>query len=148
MVFRKCQDTNSFESLLSMANITFPGQAPVERELSSATPSLTNEDEKALELAGNIAVGQNDEKEVAVLDDAGIKSPSYPNEPPETHRDGGGDGAELPPEPAVEQPRPAGKAYSILTVTQKRAIILAASFASLFSPMATAIYCELLAKLL
>jgi hypothetical protein len=35
----------------------------------------------------------------------------------------------------------AGEEYSVLTVTQKRLVVMTASLASLFSPMATAIYC-------
>jgi hypothetical protein len=38
---------------------------------------------------------------------------------------------------------PTGEDYSVLSVPQKKLIIVAASFASLFSPMATAIYCKL-----
>lgn len=49
-------------------------------------------------------------------------------------------------EPLSEQPihrvTTPGEDYSVLTVTQKKLIILTASFASLFSPMATAIYCK------
>jgi hypothetical protein len=52
------------------------------------------------------------------------------------------DHAELPAEPPTEQPAPAGEDYSILKPAQKKAIVLTASLASLFSPMATAIYCE------
>jgi hypothetical protein len=48
-----------------------------------------------------------------------------------------------PAEPPSEQPlAPPGEDYSVLTVNQKRLIVTTASFASLFSPMATAIYCE------
>jgi hypothetical protein len=36
-----------------------------------------------------------------------------------------------------------GEAYSVLTPTQKKMVIVTASVASLFSPMATAIYCWL-----
>jgi hypothetical protein len=57
----------------------------------------------------------------------------------------------LPRDPASEPPSEApievagasGRPYSVFTVTQKKMIILTASLASLFSPMATAIYCEL-----
>jgi hypothetical protein len=46
-------------------------------------------------------------------------------------------------EPPSEQPiAPPGEDYSVLTVNQKRLIVTTASFASLFSPMATAIYCR------
>lgn len=51
-----------------------------------------------------------------------------------------------PAEPPADQPlqtvQSAGEDYSVLTVTQKRLTVMAASFASLFSPMATAIYCQ------
>lgn len=42
----------------------------------------------------------------------------------------------------VPEARPAGEDYSVLTPGQKKAIIMTASLASLFSPMATAIYCK------
>ena len=52
-----------------------------------------------------------------------------------------------PAEPPADQPlqtvQSAGEDYSVLTVTQKRITVMAASLASLFSPMATAIYCQL-----
>ena len=50
-----------------------------------------------------------------------------------------------PAEPPSEQLQGAqtpGEDYSVLTVTQKKLIITVASLASLFSPMATAIYCQ------
>jgi hypothetical protein len=51
-----------------------------------------------------------------------------------------------PAEPPADQPlqrvQSAGEDYSVLTVKQKRFTVMAASFASLFSPMATAIYCQ------
>ena len=124
-----------------MENTTPSSQVPLQKELSSATLSLAHEGEKAQELAVPIAV-QNDEKDIAVLDDTGIKSAANPNEPPATQGNGSGNSTELPPEPAIERPGPPGKDYSILTVAQKRAVVITASFASLFSPMATAIYCE------
>lgn len=53
---------------------------------------------------------------------------------------------DLPAEPTSEQQvrrvQSAGEDYSVLSVTQKRLIVMAASLASLFSPMATAIYCQ------
>jgi hypothetical protein len=128
-----CQDTTPLSSF-SMANTTTSDLVPIEKELSSTTPSLAHEDEKTLGLSG-VSLDQNDKREEVALDDATtVKATQDPGSPP-------GDGVELPPEPAVEHPGPAGKDYSILSVTQKRAIVLAASFASLFSPMATAIYC-------
>ncbi len=51
-----------------------------------------------------------------------------------------------PTEPPAGQPlqivQSAGEDYSVLTVAQKRLTVMAASLASLFSPMATAIYCQ------
>ena len=47
-------------------------------------------------------------------------------------------------EPPSERPIErvvSGEEYSVLTVTQKKLVILTVSLASLFSPMATAIYC-------
>ncbi|KAE9368108.1 MFS general substrate transporter [Stipitochalara longipes BDJ] len=48
--------------------------------------------------------------------------------------------AEPPSEQEVQRIQSAGENYSVLTVTQKRLTVMAASLASLFSPMATAIY--------
>jgi hypothetical protein len=50
--------------------------------------------------------------------------------------------AEPPSAEQVQIVQPAGEGYSVLTVTQKRLAVMAASLASLFSPMATAIYCQ------
>ncbi len=53
---------------------------------------------------------------------------------------------EPPIEPLSEQQAqistPPGEDFSVLTATQKKWIIMTASLASLFSPMATAIYCS------
>jgi hypothetical protein len=135
------QDTHpTFEFLLSMANTTASSLVPTEKELSSSTQSQAYEDEETLELSST-SVDQNDKRKLVALDNAGTaKSTQDPGSPPLGTRDGG-DGAELPPEPAVEHPGLAREDYSILTVAQKRAVVLTASFASLFSPMATAIYC-------
>jgi len=59
----------------------------------------------------------------------------------------GGSHDDPPAEPPSEQPlqrvtTAPGEDYSVLTVTQKKLIVMTASFASLFSPMATAIYCK------
>lgn len=53
--------------------------------------------------------------------------------------------AEPPSEQPIQRVMTTGEDYSVLTVTQKKLIIVTASFASLFSPMATAIYCKYLA---
>lgn len=47
-----------------------------------------------------------------------------------------------PPSEEIQRVQTAGEDYSVLTVTQKKLIITTASLASLFSPMATAIYCQ------
>jgi hypothetical protein len=49
--------------------------------------------------------------------------------------------AEPPSEGQVQRVQSAGEDYSVLSVAQKRLIVMAASLASLFSPMETAIYC-------
>jgi hypothetical protein len=49
--------------------------------------------------------------------------------------------AESPSDQQLRRVATPGEDYSVLTVTQKKLIITIASFASLFSPMATAIYC-------
>ena len=51
--------------------------------------------------------------------------------------------SEPPSEAPIEAAGASGRPYSVFTVTQKKMIVLTASLASLFSPMATAIYCEL-----
>lgn len=51
--------------------------------------------------------------------------------------------SEPPSEAPIESMDASGGEYSVFTVTQKKMIVLTASLASLFSPMATAIYCEL-----
>jgi hypothetical protein len=82
-------------------------------------------------------------KETGVSDDVGTKSTVLPDGPlPGTTGDGTENSAELPIEPPAEQSVPQGKDYSVLTDGQKKAVVLTASLASLFSPMATAIYCE------
>jgi hypothetical protein len=50
--------------------------------------------------------------------------------------------AEPPSDEQAQMVQSAGEGYSVLTVTQKRLTVMAASLASLFSPMATAIYCQ------
>lgn len=50
--------------------------------------------------------------------------------------------AEPPSEQATQTVATAGEDYSVLSVTQKKLIIMGGSFASLFSPMATSIYCK------
>jgi hypothetical protein len=70
-----------------------------------------------------------------------VPSQSTAEEPRDVER-----GQDDPPaEPPADQPmrtvQSAGEDYSVLTVTQKRLTVMAASLASLFSPMATAIYC-------
>jgi hypothetical protein len=59
----------------------------------------------------------------------------------EHNRDGSP--AEPPSEQQLQRSATTGEDYSVLTVTQKKLIIIVASLASLFSPMATAIYCSL-----
>jgi hypothetical protein len=49
---------------------------------------------------------------------------------------------EPPSDQQVQRVQSSGEDYSVLTVAQKRLVVMTASLASLFSPMATAIYCE------
>jgi hypothetical protein len=109
-----------------------------------ATTNSFTEDTGEKELAPQVpGTTPSDGLETDVLDDAGTKSTVLPGGPlPGTTGDGTEDSAELPVEPPVEQPVPQGKDYSVLTDGQKKAVVLTASLASLFSPMATAIYCE------
>lgn len=50
---------------------------------------------------------------------------------------------EPPSETPIEPTGTSTVEYSVFTVTQKKMIVLTASLASLFSPMASAIYCKL-----
>jgi hypothetical protein len=54
--------------------------------------------------------------------------------------------AEPPSERPIERVV-SGEDYSVLTVSQKKMVILTVSLASLFSPMATAIYCMMPSKM-
>jgi hypothetical protein len=115
-----------------MANTTDPSHNSLEKEPSVFLPNPPLEDSKSEEQSDATL----DQNEHPIFDETGIKSPT---EPPLARN---GSNAELPPEPPVEQPGSPGKDYSSWAVTQKRLILVTASFASLFSPMATAIYCE------
>jgi len=100
-----------------------------------------------------------DEKETSVADAAPgqstkVQSPSEENEkgvfesqsaeqePRDAERGQDDLPAEPPSEQEVQRAQSTGEDYSVLTVTQKKLIVTAASLASLFSPMATAIYCQ------
>lgn len=124
-----------------MANSGNQTEYSAEKESPTNPPSPTHEDSKPQELLDTV-LDENNKNEVRVLDDTGIKSTPPREHVLATPSDWNGNSAELPAEPPVEQPGPPGKDYSILTIAQKRIIVLTASFASLFSPMATAIYCE------
>ncbi len=50
--------------------------------------------------------------------------------------------AEPPSEQAPQAVATPGEDYSVLTVNQKRMIVMTGSIASIFSPMATSIYCK------
>jgi hypothetical protein len=122
-----------------MANTTNRKDNSLEKALSTSPQNAPLADSK-LEEVQDLTLDQN---EIPVLDDTGIKSTPVASEHESPHfRGPSGDNADLPPEPPVEQPGGPEKEYSILTVTQKRMILVVASFASLFSPMATAIYCR------
>jgi hypothetical protein len=77
-----------------------------------------------------------DKENHAVLDKSASQEPRDVEQGQDDH----------PAEPPADQPlqrvQSAGEDYSVLTVTQKRITVMAASLASLFSPMATAIYCQ------
>lgn len=110
---------------------------------SNSPTEYTGEKELTPQLPGT-TTGHDYPKEAGVLEDVGSKSSALPHGTlPGTTGDGSENSAELPVEPAVERPVPQGKDYSVLTSGQKKWIVLTASLASLFSPMATSIYCEL-----
>jgi hypothetical protein len=53
------------------------------------------------------------------------------------------EGAEPPSEQPVQPVLQAEEDYSVFSTTQKKLIVTTASLASVFSPMATAIYCQI-----
>lgn len=120
-----------------MANPTSPTELPEEKEFATSFSDAAFEDAKSQDLPGPIPNEKN-ERDDEVVDDGESKSASLP----------GGDAADRPPEPPIEQPGDPGKDYSVLNVAQKRVIVVTASFASLFSPLATAIYCAYLRDVL
>jgi hypothetical protein len=67
---------------------------------------------------------------------------SASQEPRDVEQGQNNDPAEPPPDQPLQAVQSAGEDYSVLTVRQKRITVMAASLASLFSPMATAIYCQ------
>ena len=67
---------------------------------------------------------------------------SASQEPRDVERGQDAPPAESPAGQPLKTVQSAGEDYSVLTVTQKRLTVMAASLASLFSPMATAIYCQ------
>ncbi|KAF4630133.1 hypothetical protein G7Y89_g8008 [Cudoniella acicularis] len=84
-------------------------------------PALSEQVEKLSNLPGTeIRLAEQEDEEIRPGNDS--PSPEHPTVQQLHH---------------VETP---GEDYSVLTVTQKKLIVTAASFASLFSPMATAIY--------
>lgn len=122
-----------------MANTADHNDNSLEKALPTSPQNAPLADSK-LEEVHDLTLDQN---ENPVLDDTSIKSTPEASEHKSPHFGGtSGDNADLLPEPLVEQPGGPEKEYSILTVKQKRMIVCFASFASLFSPMATAIYCK------
>jgi hypothetical protein len=77
-----------------------------------------------------------DKENHAVLDKSASQEPRDVEQGQDNHL------AEPPPDQPLQTVQSAGEDYSVLTVTQKRITVMAASLASLFSPMATAIYCQ------
>jgi hypothetical protein len=86
-----------------------------------------------------------DEKDERASESPG-KEPREPRDTEHQSDEPGPSQDEPPAEPPSEQPLQrvgtAGEDYSVLTSTQKKLIITTASLTSLFSPMATAIYCQ------
>jgi hypothetical protein len=112
--------------------------------MTHATDQNPQLDEKGTSAAGDTALGEplplqssSEEKESGV-----VKSQSAGQQPSDVIQGQDDLPAEPPSEQEVQRVQSAGEDYSVLTVTQKRLIVATASLASLFSPMATAIYCE------
>ncbi|PMD41029.1 MFS general substrate transporter [Hyaloscypha variabilis F] len=110
--------------------------------MTDATDQNTHLDEKGTYVAGDTALGEplpiessSEEKESGV-----VKSQSAGQQPSDVIQGQDDPPAEPPSEQEVQRVQSAGEDYSVLTVTQKRLIVATASLASLFSPMATAIY--------
>lgn len=117
-----------------MATTTDASYKSLEKEASIPPPSPPLESLNPLEKS-DPSLDQNAHP---ALDDTGIEAPTEPAPPLIEKNDDG----ELPLEPPVERPMAQGNDYSCFSVTQKRLMLVTVSFASLFSPMATAIYCE------
>jgi hypothetical protein len=108
----------------------------------------TNEDLRESEKATTEATPQ--ETDVAVVDketlslhgDHGSEASSGV-EPQAVALPHGDPDDEPPSETPIESTGTSTVEYSVFTVTQKKMIVLTASLASLFSPMASAIYCKL-----
>ena len=120
--------------------------------MASISPSL----EKVIIDSKNDTAEENNAFPKADTDDAGLEKESlsapadhgsetpsvaavHEMSPPSKPRDSTSEPAsERPSEPTGT----AGEDFSVLTLTQRRLVVLTASLAALFSPMATAIYCE------
>lgn len=82
-----------------------------------------------IELEDRVALSNDDAPQLTGLDDkAGLEMAQDPDQEP-------------PSEGPIENVVP-DEEYSVLTTGQKKAVVLTVSLASLFSPMATAIYCK------
>jgi hypothetical protein len=99
--------------------------------------SLTN---APIEQANSDEKGTSNPQQVEPeINEKSIPSPTSPQEVSSKEN-----GANTNPtaEPPIERTVSAGVDYSILSVRSKRMVVMTASLASIFSPMATAIYCE------
>lgn len=112
--------------------------------MATATPQTPDPSEKNLaksesaHLESSQMHSATDEKE-----SGGVASQSTNQEPRDVERGKNEPGADVPSDQQAQITQPAGEDYTVLSATQKRLIVTAASLASLFSPMATAIYCTL-----
>lgn len=98
--------------------------------LTNAPIEQTNSDEKGT---------SNPQQVEPEINEKSIPSPTSPQEVSSKEN-----GANTDPtaEPPLERTVSAGVDYSILSVRSKRMVVMTASLASIFSPMATAIYCK------
>lgn len=99
---------------------------------------LESEDEKFK----NGSTEHGNEKTMAPIIDTKTNESGTPSAHPNTaSQETAQDGGEEPPSERPIERVVSGEEYSVLTVAQKKLVILTVSLASLFSPMATAIYC-------
>lgn len=116
-------------------------ESPREKGSLQSEAVLGTEEEKSKD---NLADGSNETQIIPTGDtkaiENGVASASDPDTA-DSHETTQSPNKEPPSERPIESV-PSSEDYSVLTPTQKKLVIVTVSFASVFSPMATAIYCK------